>query len=139
MINMFYLLTMQGFTELRTESMCGKGSSTGKFICHLIVTHGKIIYGGTSLIEDDRSDTFLNLFSISSLQLLCVMISHWLMVLKHKMPRKILFLKLDWFGKCRAVVIAWLKISTNKNLLCSGAECLLAEQIQSWNGTIYRN
>ena len=62
MINMFYLLTMQGFTELRTESMCGKGSSTGKFICHLIVTHGKIIYGGTSLIEDDRSDTFLNLF-----------------------------------------------------------------------------
>ena len=32
-------------------------------------------------------------FSISSLQLLCVMISHWLTVLKHKMPRQILFLK----------------------------------------------
>ena len=32
-------------------------------------------------------------FSISSLQLLCVMISHWLTVLKHKMQRQILFFK----------------------------------------------
>ena len=36
---------------------------------------------------------FLNIFFYFLLQLLCVMISHWLTVLKHKMPRQILFLK----------------------------------------------
>ena len=48
---------------------------------------------------------FLNFFPISFLQLLCVMISHWLTVLKHKMPSQILIL--DWFGKCCAVVTTW--------------------------------
>ena len=33
---------------------------------------------------------FLNLFFYIHLQLLCVMISHWLMVLKHKTLTKIL-------------------------------------------------
>ena len=33
---------------------------------------------------------FLNLFFYILLQLLCVMISHWLTVLKHKMPSQIL-------------------------------------------------
>ena len=33
---------------------------------------------------------FLNLFFYFLLQLLCVMISHWLTVLKHKMPSQIL-------------------------------------------------
>ena len=33
---------------------------------------------------------FLNIFFYFLLQLLCVMISHWLTVLKHKMPRQIL-------------------------------------------------
>ena len=36
---------------------------------------------------------FSDFFSISSLQLLCMMISHWLTVLKHKMPRQMLLLK----------------------------------------------
>ena len=36
---------------------------------------------------------FSNFFSICFLKLLCVMISHWLTVLKHKIPRQILFLK----------------------------------------------
>ena len=36
---------------------------------------------------------FLNLFFYFLLQLHCVMISHWLTVLKHKIPRQILFLK----------------------------------------------
>ena len=33
---------------------------------------------------------FLNLFFYFLLQLLCFMISHWLTMLKHKMPSKIL-------------------------------------------------
>ena len=33
---------------------------------------------------------FLNLYFYFLLQLLCVMISHWLTVLKHKMPSQIL-------------------------------------------------
>ena len=33
---------------------------------------------------------FLNIFFYFLLQLLCVMISHWLTVLKHKMPSQIL-------------------------------------------------
>ena len=36
---------------------------------------------------------FLSLFFNFLLQLLCVMISHWLTVLNHKMQRQILFLK----------------------------------------------
>ena len=51
---------------------------------------------------------FLNLFFYFLLQMLCVMISHWLTVLKYKMPSQILIKTLDWFGKCRAVVAAWL-------------------------------
>ena len=50
---------------------------------------------------------FLNLFFYFLLQLLCVMISHWLTVLKHKMPSQILIKTLDWFGKCCAVVTTW--------------------------------
>ena len=43
--------------------------------------------------------------SISFLQLLCVMISHWLTVLKHKILSQILIKKqLDWFGKCHALM-----------------------------------
>ena len=49
---------------------------------------------------------FLNLFFYFLLQMLCVMISHWLTVLKYKMPSQILIKTLDWFGKCRAVVAA---------------------------------
>ena len=45
---------------------------------------------------------FLNLFSISFLQLLCVMISHWLTVLKHKMPSQIL-IKNSWIGLVNVV------------------------------------
>ena len=45
---------------------------------------------------------FLNLFFCFLVQLLCVMISHWLTVLKHKMQSQILIKQLDWFGKCRA-------------------------------------
>ena len=66
--------------------------------------HGEIIYGDTSWIEDDCRDTFSDFFFYFLLQLLCVMISHWLTVLKHKMPSQILIKTLDWFGKCRAVV-----------------------------------
>ena len=50
------------------------------------------MYEDTSWIEDDCPDTFLKfifLFPLA-LQLLCVMISHWLTVLKHKMPSQIL-------------------------------------------------
>ena len=36
---------------------------------------------------------FLNLFFHFLLQLLCVMISHWLTVLKHEMPRQIIFFR----------------------------------------------
>ena len=57
--------------------------------CHC---HGEIMYEDTSWIEDDCPDTFsefIFLFPLA-LQLLCVMISHWLTVLKHKMPSQIL-------------------------------------------------
>ena len=41
---------------------------------------------------------FLNFF-------FCVMISHWLTVLKHKILSQILIKKqLDWFGKCHALM-----------------------------------
>ena len=40
---------------------------------------------------------FLNLFFYFLLQLLCAMISHWLTVLKHKMPSQIL-IKKRWIG-----------------------------------------
>ena len=52
--------------------------------------HGEIIYGDTRWIEDDCPDTFLNLFFYFLLQLLCVMISHWMTVLKYKMLSQIL-------------------------------------------------
>ena len=62
------------------------------------------IFGGYSLstwILMDSQDglktialpLLLNIFFYFLLQLLCVMISHWLTVLKHKMPRQILFFK----------------------------------------------
>ena len=41
-------------------------------------------------------------FSISFLKLLCVMISHWLTVLKHKMPSQIL-IKNSWIGLVNVV------------------------------------
>ena len=50
------------------------------------------MYEDTSWIEDDCPDTFFEfifLFPLA-LQMLCVMISHWLTVLKHKMPSQIL-------------------------------------------------
>ena len=56
-------------------------------------TNGEIIYGDTRWIEDDCPGAltlFLNLFFYFLLQLLCVMISNWLKVLKHKMPSQIL-------------------------------------------------
>ena len=68
------------------------------------------MYEDTSWIEDDCPDTFFYEFIILfplALQLLCVMISHWLTVLKHKMPSQILIKTLDWFGKCCAVVTTW--------------------------------
>ena len=45
---------------------------------------------------------FLNLFFYILLQLLCVMISHWLGVLKHKMPSQILIKNagLVWLMSC---------------------------------------
>ena len=45
---------------------------------------------------------FLNLFFYFLLQLLCVMISHWLTVLKHKMPSQIL-IKNSWIGLVNVV------------------------------------
>ena len=45
---------------------------------------------------------FMKLFFYFLLQLLCVMISHWLTVLKHKMPRQILF-ENSWIGLVNVV------------------------------------
>ena len=45
---------------------------------------------------------FSNFFSICFLKLLCVMISHWLTVLKHKMPSQIL-IKNSWIGLVNVV------------------------------------
>ena len=60
--------------------------------------------GYTSWIEDDYPDTFSE-FIFPILQLLCVMISHWLIVLKHKMPIQILH-KSRWIGLV-SVVHLW--------------------------------
>ena len=45
---------------------------------------------------------FLNLFFYFLLQVLCVMISHWLTVLKHEMPSQIL-IKNSWIGLVNVV------------------------------------
>ena len=45
------------------------------------------------------------------------MISHWLTVLKHKMPSQILIKTLDWFGKCCARVHTWVSAYTTVWLL----------------------
>ena len=45
---------------------------------------------------------FLNLFSISFLWLLSVIIAYWLTVLRHKMPRQILY-KTRWIGLVNVV------------------------------------
>ena len=57
------------------------------------------VYNGcTSWIENNFLDTFSVFF-------FCVMISHWLTVLKHKILSQILIKKqLDWFGKCHALM-----------------------------------
>ena len=55
-------------------------------------------------------------FSGSFLQLFCVMISHWLTVLKHKMLRLILY-KSRWMGLVN-IVHLWLSAYTPSHLSC---------------------
>ena len=55
---------------------------------------------------------FLNFFPISFLQLLCVMISHWLTVLKHKMQCQIL-IKNSWIGLVNVMHLYGLNVKTD--------------------------
>ena len=67
--------------------------------------HGEIIYGGTSLIEDDCSDTFSEfIFPFPP----CSCSVWWFLIgwqcWNIKCQVKFWFKQLDWFGKCRAHV-----------------------------------
>ena len=70
----------------------GEGPGLGVFNKKNILAGCMDIYNGcTSWIEDECPDTISEFyFSIPFLQLLCVMISHWLTVLKHKILSQIL-------------------------------------------------